>query len=172
MVDLTDPNWAYLFGFLQSDGHMAGKTGHKGRIQIEIKSTDEIILHKIKSFLTINSSVTSRSRITNFGQNNSSILTICDMQLRDELNELGLPYGKKCYTIKPPTVEFSKPDYFRGLIDGDGSLGTTAKNYPFLSFITVSELLAQSYNDFLTSLTGKLKTFSKTKGITLSMYVY
>ena len=37
--DLSDPAAAYVFGFMQADGHHYAGTGQKGRISVEIKST-------------------------------------------------------------------------------------------------------------------------------------
>ena len=49
-----------------------------------------------------------------------------------------VPVGKKSYIICPPKEEFSEVDYWRGIIDGDGSLGIAKSlgNAPFLSVIT------------------------------------
>ena len=34
-MDLTVPEYAYMFGFLQADGHLAKGTGQKGRLTVE-----------------------------------------------------------------------------------------------------------------------------------------
>ena len=57
-----------------------------------------------------------------------------------------------------PTVEFSAVDYFRGLIDGDGSLGLTANGFPFLSLVTSSSSIVEDYLKFIQQITNKAKT--------------
>lgn len=54
-----------------------------------------------------------------------------------------------------------KRDYFRGIIDGDGSLGFTASGFPFLSLVTESEYLAKDFIDYIKEVTGKTKTTSR-----------
>lgn len=75
----------------------------------------------------------------------------------------GIPYGRKSETISTPVNEYSKADYFRGLIDDDGSLGLTANGFPFLSLITASSEIVKEYLNFLESVTGKEKSFVKNK---------
>ncbi|HVE58259.1 MAG TPA: hypothetical protein VNB22_15605 [Pyrinomonadaceae bacterium] len=77
--------------------------------------------------------------------------------------ENGIPCGRKSHIISTPVCEYSKIDYFRGLIDGDGSLGLTSKSFPFLSFITASPKFAFEYLNFLKSITGKEKTSIQNK---------
>ncbi len=103
-------------------------------------------LHILKSFQKLFPSVYSglrtRTRDTNFKKGCTSYtLTICDMKFRNEINKLGIPYGKKSENVTPPTTDFCERDYIRGLIDGDGSVGTTRKGLPFISISVKSELL-------------------------------
>jgi hypothetical protein len=82
---------------------------------------------------------------------------VYDLEVRNSLLALGLPTGDKSEIIAPPTFEYSAPDYFRGLFDGDGSLGYTKKGFPFLSFVTKSAVMAKEYEKFLYGVIGKLK---------------
>ncbi|BAZ48777.1 hypothetical protein NIES4103_13870 [Nostoc sp. NIES-4103] len=63
--------------------------------------------------------------------------------------------------IKPPSCNFSRVDYFRGLIDGDGSIGLTSKNIPYLSLVTSSSYIAVEYLEFINQMTGKAKTSNR-----------
>lgn len=45
----------------------------------------------------------------------------------------------------PPVDDISAPDYVRGLVDGDGSVGFTDRGYPFVSFVSASESLARYF---------------------------
>ncbi|MFF1479315.1 hypothetical protein ACFVYD_17430 [Streptomyces sp. NPDC058301] len=47
-MDLEDPRYAYMFGFLQADGHLAQGTGQKGRLTVEISYRDIGILEEFR----------------------------------------------------------------------------------------------------------------------------
>jgi hypothetical protein len=68
-----------------------------------------------------------------------------------------MPYGRKPAIIAPPTCEYAQIDYFRGILDGDGSLGITGYSFPFVALVTASSALAEVYLSFLSELTGKTK---------------
>lgn len=84
--------------------------------------------------------------------------TLCALEARQQLLELGLPTGRKSSTIAPPAGDYSRIDYLRALIDADGSVGWTGKSYPFVSFVTASEALALHFRDELERLTGVRRT--------------
>ncbi|MBK5990849.1 LAGLIDADG family homing endonuclease [Streptomyces microflavus] len=138
-MDLEDPRYAYMFGFLQADGHLASGTGRKGRLTVEIGVRDIAILREFQQLTPYNSSITERVRSTNFAeQHHSATWTLCDLEARTRINGLGLPYGRKSKRITPPRVEFSRRDYLRGIIDADGSVGHTGQGLPFVSLTTAS----------------------------------
>ena len=43
-ITLNHPDYAYLFGFIQTDGHLYNNTRDRGRLSIEIHKQDEDIL--------------------------------------------------------------------------------------------------------------------------------
>lgn len=164
MIDLKKPEHAYFFGLLQSDGTFYETTRNRGRISLELKRSDSAILKKLSEILPIKSSIHHRDRDTNFKKNyHSDVLYIFDLNFREEMKLLGLPVGKKHKLIKPPEVLFSEADYYRGLVDGDGSIGFTAKGYPFVSFVTSSYKIMKSYISYIEKITGKLKRISRNK---------
>ncbi|MEV6942252.1 hypothetical protein AB0N07_09650 [Streptomyces sp. NPDC051172] len=65
-MDLTVPEYAYMFGFLQADGHMHQGIGQKGRLTVELNIKDIDLLYRFKYLTPFNSSVTERTRSTNF----------------------------------------------------------------------------------------------------------
>ena len=156
--DLTKPEHAYLFGFLQTDGHLDKGKGNKGSLTVELQASDVEILEQFQKLLLPNySSITVRTRDTNFAVGSqSAIWCLCDQAIREELVSLGLPHGNKSDTIGLPRTAFSETDYFRGIIDGDGSLGLTGQGFPFLSLVTKSPCLAQGYFAWVQKLTGKI----------------
>jgi hypothetical protein len=162
--DLTIPELAYLFGFLQADGHLSKSTRNRGRVRIELQLRDRTILERFKELLPVYSSIGERTRDTNFKKGSeSAIWTLYDQDLRTTLNALGLPYGKKSKLVAPPEPPFSECDYFRGIIDGDGSLGLTGNGFPFLSLTTSSPAMSSAYMDFVFKVTGKRKSTKPNK---------
>lgn len=158
-LTLENPFYAYLFGFAQTDGHLYEQSRNRGKLRIEIGEKDAEILERFQKLLPFNSSIRRRVRTTNFGANYESVIwTVCDKRFRDCLKDWGFPVGKKSEIIKPPCASYSPPDYFRGLLDGDGSLGLTANGFPFVSLVTSSPQIVGEYLNFIKRVTGKLKT--------------
>ncbi|MEY9927635.1 hypothetical protein ABH926_002269 [Catenulispora sp. GP43] len=154
-MDLSKPEYSYMFGFLQTDGTLSQGKGLKGRVSVEIQRRDEPILHEFRRLTPYNSRVSRRTRTTNFKVGyESSVWTMCSLEGRLKLIELGFIVGRKSGLVAPPRAEHSSPHYVRGLIDGDGSVGTTAKGYPFVSFVTESAFLLDYVSDFVFEAVG------------------
>jgi hypothetical protein len=99
-MDLENPDYAYMFGFLQADGHLAKGAGQKGSLTVEINVRDISILREFQRLTPYNSSVTERTRSTNYAENHRSVTwTLCSLEARTKLNQLGLPYGRKSKKI-------------------------------------------------------------------------
>lgn len=163
-IELTDPKFSYMFGFVQCDGHMSLSTRNRGKLSIEIREEDVYILEEFAKIIPYHNHISFRTRDTNFKQNCSTvILTICDMHFREELLQLGLNYGKKSVPIHPPTVPFSERDYFRGIIDADGSLGITGNNMPFVSLVTNSDPMFLAYTSLIERITTEKKHLNRNK---------
>ncbi|QLE72705.1 hypothetical protein FGW37_14820 [Streptomyces rectiverticillatus] len=142
-MDLEDPRYAYMFGFLQADGHMHADTRQRGCLSVEISYRDIGILRAFQKLCPYNSAIRERTRATNFSEDHrSAIWTVHSLEVRNRLVELGIPYGKKSTKITPPRVPFSRRDYLRGIIDADGSVGFTSQGLPFVSLATTSTAIA------------------------------
>lgn len=93
-MDLTVPEYAYMFGFLQADGHLQQGVGQKGRLSVELSARGADVLRAFQKLTPYNSSVTQRTRSTNFAETHTSaIWTLCSLEAGTTLNELGLPYA-------------------------------------------------------------------------------
>ncbi|MGV9280128.1 LAGLIDADG family homing endonuclease [Streptomyces sp. NPDC003730] len=138
-MDLTVPEYAYMFGFLQADGHLRRGPGQKGSLTVEINAEDIGVLYAFQRLTPYYSSVTERTRTTNFAKTHrSAVWSLCSLEARTRVNELGIPYGRKSDKIAPPEAAHSSLDYLRGLVDADGSVGYTAAGYPFISLTSAS----------------------------------
>ncbi|MFF0158569.1 LAGLIDADG family homing endonuclease [Streptomyces sp. NPDC005263] len=154
-MDLTVPEYAYMFGFLQADGHLQQGIGQKGKLSVELSARDIEILRKFQKLTPYYSSVTERIRATNFAESHrSATWSLFSLEARTRLNDLGLPYGRKSKTISPPRGEFAGRDYLRGLIDADGSVGYTSKGFPFISLTTASTAIGTYLCGYAREVTG------------------
>ncbi|MEU6234934.1 LAGLIDADG family homing endonuclease [Kitasatospora sp. NPDC047058] len=153
--DLERPDHAYLFAFLQADGHLTQGPGNKGRLTVELSARDAPILDEFQRLCPYNSRIRHRTRSTNFKADHTSAMwTVCAREFREELQALGLPAGRKSEIVAPPRVPFSERDYLRGLIDADGSVGRTSKGLPFVGLTTKSDAIAAFFTSYVEHLTG------------------
>ncbi|PZF81569.1 LAGLIDADG family homing endonuclease [Jiangella anatolica] len=159
-LDLTRDEHAYFFGFFQTDGHLSAGPGGKGRAAIEVSARDIDTLYAFSElFPDVPSSVTERSRATNFSRLHRSATWSAQVRsFREELIACGVPVGRKSDALRPPTVPFDPRGYLRGLIDGDGSVGFTGAGRPFISLTTASEAIAAYFCGQVLSVTGARRT--------------
>ncbi|WP_445528293.1 hypothetical protein [Streptomyces cyslabdanicus] len=161
-MDLMVPKYAYMFGFLQADGHLYQGAGRKGRLSVEINARDVDLLHAFRKLTPYYSRIAERTRSTNFAETHrSAVWTLCSLEARTKLNELGLPYGRKSKTISPPDGHFSERDYLRGVIDADGSLGHTKQGWPFIALTTASTAIGAYLCCYAQQVTGAGRTLKR-----------
>ncbi len=155
-LDLTRPEHAYLFGFVQCDGSLKAGPGQKGAVTVELAARDRHLLEEVQRIVPFYTSIRTRTRRTNFSSEYTSVIwTLHAFAAREELTRLGLPTGRKSKILKPPSVPFSQADYLRGLVDADGSVGfMTHRSVPFISLTTSSAALKDFFIASCPSVTG------------------
>lgn len=159
-MTLSKEQISYLIGFLHADGHLYETTRNRGKLSIEVDETDNDIIIKVQNL--IGGTIRKRNRETNFGQNSSVILTQCGLETRKFLKSKGMIAGKKSLIISAPS-KLSFNHYLRGYFDGDGSLGFTKNNEPFISFCVSSEKLKDQILTFLNEKLGITKNLKRNK---------
>lgn len=109
---------SYILGYISGDGHVSNENG------IQIFSTDEEIINKLKLFLynfSLYSQATTHKRLYIL---NSRL----NRQLIDKFHEYGL-YNDKSYSIRyPKHIELEFDAYLRGLFDADGHISKQKYN--------------------------------------------
>lgn len=142
---------SYLYGLILTDGSLYLQSRNRGRISIEIQASDIDLLYQLQTQIP-HSSVRTRTRDTNFKQNyHSAIFTNYQKEFRDRFIEYGIPIKDKKIIGTVPTVLYSPKDFWRGVYDGNGSIGFTSKNEPFISLVTKSEPLKKELCKLLAS---------------------
>ena len=164
--DLTLEEKSYIYGLLVTDGTLLITNSHQytGSVVLEICKRDEDIVDKLCS-LILHSSKTERCRSTNFKQEYHSVkFSIYRNSFIKSLVDFGFPTEQKTLNACPPAAEYDQNAFWRGVIDGDGSLGLRKSGQytkPFLSLTTKSEKLKNAFCEYLFLITGK--TYNPTR---------
>lgn len=110
------PEALYWIGFLYADGHIRKDKEYSIELEIELKDLGH--LNKYKDFFGCNKSIKTFD--------NSCKLKIYSKVLHQKLKDLGFTHNKS-YTAKPHDLLKESRDFWRGVVDGDGSLSNQLK---------------------------------------------
>lgn len=160
--DLTLEEKSYIYGLLITDGTMYVKNAetYTGQVQLEVSKKDEDIVDKLNSIIS-HSTKRERVRNTNFKENHrSAIFAISRQSFIKDLIDFGFPLENKTINARPPITDYDKDAFWRGVIDGDGSIGLCRRShseetYAFLSLTTKSEILKNEFCKYVKFITGK-----------------
>ena len=153
--DPTRDEHAYFLGLLATDGCITKASRNRGRVTFELSAVDAAVLRSLVQIMPYSGSLSGRVRTTNFRKSHeSAILTFHDLRLRQRLMQYGYAAGKKSGTVGPPLCAYNESGFWRGVLDGDGSMGITAGDHAFVSVVTASDPLRNSYVDYVTKITG------------------
>jgi transposase-like protein len=135
----------YWIGFLFADGSVSG-CGQSGRVQVRVSEHDSDHLVKLRTFLGSTHTI-GAAPAGNYGgyQSRPSVrFSVRSDQLAQRLLSLGRYEG----TINDSLTQ--SRDFWRGVVDGDGSLGFLATGYPYFGLVGSRRLL-ESFLFFLES---------------------
>lgn len=155
---------SYIFGLLITDGSLSLYSRNRGRVSLELGEKDKDIIEKLIKEIP-GSKIKFRERITNFSKGifKSVLFTNHHLEFRTKLINWGFPIKDKTINASIPTEEFSEIDFWRGVIDGDGSIGLTSAGLPFVSLVTKSENLKNEYIKFLDKYLNLKKKVNRNK---------
>lgn len=143
--DLSNPDAAYWLGFLYTDGSISGKdTSYM--IKIGLSEKDDEHLKKFCRFLK-----TPESRVRYSKSNKACYVAISSVKIHKRLKELGFTKRKSWDAIPNEAVLHSR-DFWRGCIDGDGSLiiDYAKEKYKIRMAICGTPDTCQCFKDFIT----------------------
>lgn len=100
--------YSYLYGFFGTDGHVKIYKNKISGIVLEVSIKDEASIQKILENLS-NSSISYRTRDTNFKENYSTVILYCfDKDLLSFLEENDFPIKDKTNSIHVPTQQYDE----------------------------------------------------------------
>ena len=145
--------YSYLFGLFGTDGSIkrTSDNNHISSLVLELKDQD--IIEKIFNILP-DCSTSERIRNTNFKKNYHSYILYCyNKEFINWCENNNFPLQNKTNAINIPN-EYEERDFWRGIIDGDGSLGMkNIEEQPFVNLTTKSDFLKEAYCDFIYKIT-------------------
>jgi hypothetical protein len=151
---------SYIYGLLLSDGtlYLAHENTLSGTMKLEISERDEDIVDKLCSIVP-NSTKTRRVRDTNFKTGYHSVsFNVSRQEFIKEMVDFGFVTEKKSQNARPPIKEYDKNAFWRGVIDGNGSIGlrknSSGNTDAFLSLIINGDDLKNEFCSYLQSITG------------------
>lgn len=125
VFDKLTPEAYYWLGFLYADGHISsGKRGYN--IELGVHSKDKEHLKKFLNFMNCNNKITKDKRSKYYR------VRIGSKELHDKLMSFGFN-NEKSKNANPHYSLLNSRDFWRGVVDGDGSLSyVITRNYPFI----------------------------------------
>lgn len=146
---------SYIYGLMITDGSLQKKNGIPVGLTLEISIKDRDLVEKLHNLIPY-SSVYYRNRVTNFSDDYNSVIFYCGRRENFQpILDMGFPLEDKTNLAAPPITDYDEVSFWRGVIDGDGSLGFRKNGQAFLSLATKSEGLKQSFCLFLQKITGR-----------------
>lgn len=110
------PDASYWLGFLLADGNICNE-----RLQVGIQARDRDHLYKLRGFLRSSHPVSYKK------STNSYHFSIRSENLAASLYEHGIT-PRKSFTAKAPDHLVGDRNFWRGVIDGDGSVGVASRS--------------------------------------------
>ena len=132
---------AYWAGFLMADGCISYQDHHSPAIILILSAQDEAHLERFRAFLKSDHKIRKYSRTDSFSTNPKVCYQVRSRRLVSALSRFGITAGKS--TLGYVRHLDTNRHFWRGLIDGDGSLFETRKKYLGLALCGTETLLEQ-----------------------------
>lgn len=138
----------YWLGFIATDGCVVANPGSGGGqdlIALKLASKDRKHVEAFKAFLKAGNPITDSQNVVKGIEHPWAMLRVSSQKLCNRLAELGIT-KRKTFTLKVSDELAANADFWRGAIDGDGTIGWS-KGSPYVQFVSASkEFLDQFCN--------------------------
>lgn len=125
-TDMQDEESAYFYGLLLADGCITRGKGNGIALRLGLKREDEYMIQKFASYLKSNCKIFRENYVdkrTNKIYEASSI-KVAEKNLINRLISLGFDFRKSTKEKLPPKEICNSRHFWRGMIDGDGSVSS------------------------------------------------
>lgn len=156
--DPSEEACAYYYGWIVSDGCLSGK----GEVTLGVNTKDIEILENLKDYVGGNrkvySTVTTPDKRTGTAYETSSF-SFQDDDLTERLIDFGLEPRKSTKETCPAVFKFNR-HFWRGMVEGDGSISKTTNEFTLVG----SEAIIKDFANYCYSLFPECKPKFYIKG--------
>jgi hypothetical protein len=143
-ADIDTEEKAYWLGFIAADGCVR----RDGSVVIALASQDHGHLKKFRQCIGSNHPIRRTRALGGYGVNGEARITIGCTEMVEDLARQGI-HPAKSLTYEPwDGPAHLMPAYWRGMIDGDGSLGVAKSGQPWIGLVG-SESTCWGFSDFV-----------------------
>jgi lambda repressor-like predicted transcriptional regulator len=170
--EIDTPEKAYWLGFISADGCIVATPRHPegSHLAVQLGIRDYEHLVKLKTALGAYTTVRKGIQRGDWGTRGSATLTVTPRRLIDSLLALGVT-PRKSATLEPWNGPVDlMPHYWRGMIDGDGSLAFKGDGV-YTVFLCGSEATVAAFKEWAAGICGtaaKLYTHSNCWYVSIS----
>lgn len=155
--DPLKPEAAYYIGLLMADGNVCQPRRGQMKLTLMLQARDLTVVEGLRAFLRSDHPITYRPPAKPTQQWQRCIVVISDRLCR-KLIEWGVTV-KKSHTARVHDALAMNPHFYRGLLDGDGSVKVyryAHRKYEssHIKFVSASRALAEQYATFVESVIG------------------
>lgn len=146
--DVVTPESAYWLGFLFADGTVGKEEGKSPHVGMGLSVEDREHVEKFRDFLKSDHAISVVMKKTGFGGGPTAYFRVRSKQLAAAVIARGMCHIKADRTPTPDVAD--SRDFWRGMVDGDGSVGRRhkQKDYPLIS-LGGQFVVVKGFIDFL-----------------------
>lgn len=141
---------AYWIGFLMADGYISK---NKSAVHLNLKADDETHIRKFRKFLKSSHKITVRDvLLKHYGISKAACYSFNSFKIVKTLKDFGVT-NRKSLTAKAKKIQ-NNPHFWRGVIDGDGSifLSKTGNNNLIVALVG-SKTIIEQFLQFVNTIT-------------------
>lgn len=158
------PEARYWVGFLMGDGCIATRKGRPYSVIINLSSRDISHIEKFRDFLHSDAKI-SATKLGVWSKVGTNSVGITSLKICSKLNDLGVT-PRKTHSARVHDSLSKNADFWRGLIDADGTLHQRKSNHdlPIIQVGGSLELIKQ-FVSFVMCVTGKSPAITSHRSI-------
>ena len=164
--DMTDEFPCYYYGLLLADGCLTkNKSGKYNSVSIYLKSQDRYMIENLHNYLGMDTKIHDRKHYDKRTSKiyESSGFSFNDTNITNRLVSYGFAPRKSLAEVPPPCNISNNRNFWRGVIDGDGCVRVSDRNYLSINLVGSYDIVKAFYNFIEMNIT--IKTHRKIKEI-------